>query len=577
MTPLSASPSTANPFLALFPHRWDFLYAEHPEPGEQPDWRIESRFPLSDRLIQQGAHLYGVRFGTSTKYVLLTIDSESDHHPNRDSFSIDRILTALEPLGLVRPLICTSDANGGLQVYFPFKEALPSWEIALAVTTLLTQADFWVKPGQLEVLPNARPFVKSGKPLLFEGHRLPLQGCSYLLNGDLDPIFSSHERFIEQWSNSATQNNVDMTLLNRTLQSTRRFQYPLSAKANKFLNDLNAEIEPGWTGPGQTNYLLGRIAMRAYIFGHVLYADEPLTGQALIDNIVNTARGLPGYRDWCGHQANIVNRATDWARSVEDSHYYPYRVGKSQQKRAAFEQTDLDSDDLLITWNQWQSNHARQRIASAIGELLEHDKLPLKAGERAAALIAFGISKATLYRHTDLWHPEHLWKTPPSDSPQQKALTAPDCVEGVSGAVQPLTLLGGTGCTSPQDKGLKDSDLVKMAATGCTLAQDEGLRDFEQVESAETRFTLTEEVRVESFQLDLNALLTPAGSEDTEPKDLSGLIAAISVQLDLLGWSRELERAYIHQLFGKPNQALLDEDELAVWLQFLSEQPPPIH
>lgn len=577
MTAIASPLSTANPFLALFLHRWDFLYAEHPEPGEQPDWRIESRFPLSDRLIQQGAHLYGVRFGANTKYVLLTIDQGSDHHPNRDPFSIDRILAALEPLGLVRSLICTSDASGRLQVYFPFMEALPSWEIASAVTTLLTHADFWVKPGQLEVLPNARPFVKSGKPLLFEGHRLPLQGQSYLLNGDLEPIFSNHHRFIEQWSISATQNTVDTTLLNRILQSVRRFQYPLSAKANKFLNDLNAEIEPGWAGPGQTNYLLGRITMRAYIFGHVLYADEPLAGQALIDNIVKTARALPGYQAWCGHQADIESRAADWARSVEESHYYPYRVGKPQQKRAVSEQPHLVSDDLLTTWNQWQSNHARQRIASAIGELLEHNTFPLKAGERAAALIAFGISKATLYRHQDLWHPEHLWKTPPSDSPQLNALTALDCVEGASGAVQPLTLLGETGCTSPQDKGLRDSDLVKSAETGCTSAQDAGLRDSERVEMAEPTGILTEEVRVASFQLDLNALLTPAEPENNEPKDLSGLIATISVQLDLLGWSRELSRAYIHQLFGKPNLALLDEDELAVWFQFLSEQSPPIH
>lgn len=44
-------------FLKLFSHRYDCLWARHP----QPDWRTESRYPRSDRLIDQGAHLFGVR------------------------------------------------------------------------------------------------------------------------------------------------------------------------------------------------------------------------------------------------------------------------------------------------------------------------------------------------------------------------------------------------------------------------------------------------------------------------------------------------------------------------------------
>lgn len=52
-----------DPFLQLWPHRYDYLWAPHPNPGEKPQWQTESRHPLSDRLIQQGSHLYGVRFG----------------------------------------------------------------------------------------------------------------------------------------------------------------------------------------------------------------------------------------------------------------------------------------------------------------------------------------------------------------------------------------------------------------------------------------------------------------------------------------------------------------------------------
>jgi hypothetical protein len=83
-------------FLALFPHRYDYLWAEHPEPGERPDRKTESRHPLRDRLIQQGAYLYGVRVGKRTRYLLLVIDSGSLYHPARGPFASRRILAALD-------------------------------------------------------------------------------------------------------------------------------------------------------------------------------------------------------------------------------------------------------------------------------------------------------------------------------------------------------------------------------------------------------------------------------------------------------------------------------------------------
>ncbi|MBD2073672.1 hypothetical protein H6F86_07155 [Phormidium sp. FACHB-592] len=39
-------------FLQLFPQQFDFIYAEHPDPGERPDWKTEDRHPLSDRGVK---------------------------------------------------------------------------------------------------------------------------------------------------------------------------------------------------------------------------------------------------------------------------------------------------------------------------------------------------------------------------------------------------------------------------------------------------------------------------------------------------------------------------------------------
>ncbi len=85
-------------FLALWPHRHDYIWAEHPGPGQKPMWQTESRHPLNDRLIRQGSYLYGVRFPGKTKYVLLDVDLHSLYHPHRDPFAISRIMAALEPL-----------------------------------------------------------------------------------------------------------------------------------------------------------------------------------------------------------------------------------------------------------------------------------------------------------------------------------------------------------------------------------------------------------------------------------------------------------------------------------------------
>jgi hypothetical protein len=133
-------PERDDPFLALFPHRFDYIYAKHPDPGQKSDWKTETRYPLSDRLIQQGAYLYGVRFGKQTQYCLLDIDINSPYHPRRDGLAISRIVAALEPLGLTSYIACQSSNSGGLHLYFPFEPAQPSWKLAAAVTALLSNS-----------------------------------------------------------------------------------------------------------------------------------------------------------------------------------------------------------------------------------------------------------------------------------------------------------------------------------------------------------------------------------------------------------------------------------------------------
>lgn len=399
-----------NEFLALFPHRYDYIYAPFPEPGCKPNWHTESRHPLSDRIIQQGGYLYGVRFGSTTTYALLDIDATSPYHPRRDSFAVSRLMAALEPLGLVRSVICTSSDSGGLHLYFPFTQALPSWKIARVMAYTLQQAGFKLYPGQLELFPNPKAYNRAGKPTLYHAHRLPLQIGSYLLNADLQPIWSSPDTFVRQWRSARQANTLETKTLTRYLKQTWQGFQPISGGAKKFIQDLNAEIEAGWTSCGQTNRLLGRIAMRTYIFHHILHGGEPLTGQALVNQIVAVAQALPGYKEWCQHQHEIVQRASDWARSVEKSHYFHYGLHyelhyKDTTTKLGLENAPKSRSD----WNQQQFEQTRKKIQNAVSEMQKLSEFPGQATERFNKLAKlYKISGSSLYRHRDLWHPKEF-------------------------------------------------------------------------------------------------------------------------------------------------------------------------
>ncbi len=387
-------------FMALFPHRHDYIWAEHPQPTAKPAWQTESRHPLSDRFILQGSYLYGVRFGPKTNYLLFDIDSGSLYHPRRDPFAIARLVAALEVLGLVSYIAVTSSYSGGLHLYFPFERAQKSYELAGAVQALLENAGFVCSPGQLELFPNDRGFV-DGRPTLYAAHRLPLQLGSYLLDSDWQPILSTQDRFVQQWQLCQYRNSVTSKALRQMLKVAKRRRFSLSGKVDKFLNDLNAEIELGWTGSGQTNRILGRIAMRTYIFARILYGCC-LEGQALVKKMVEVAIALPGYRDYCRHRHEIQKRAEEWAQSVETSpRYFPYQGRKAKSNRSA-------QPAETSTWHEQQLEDARGRIKRAIALMLDSGTLPMGATARFTALTQSGIGGGTLYKHKDLWHPEYL-------------------------------------------------------------------------------------------------------------------------------------------------------------------------
>ncbi|EKU96837.1 hypothetical protein Lepto7375DRAFT_0752 [Leptolyngbya sp. PCC 7375] len=420
--------------MELFPHRHDYIYARHPLPGKRPQWQTESRHPLSDRLIEQGTYLYGARFGKETQYAMVDVDIGSAYHPRRDPIAFQKLTEALEPLGLVSAITCTSSDSQGLHLYFPFSESLTAWEVGSGITLLLESQGFKVTPGQLEVFPNARLYTIESTPNLFNAHRLPLQRGSYLLNDDLEPIWTDQTTFVEQWKQCQGRNNLSNETLQRIIRQKKRRSYRLSNKADKFLNDLNAEIEQGWTDHGQTNRLLGRITMRTYVFHHVMYDGEPLADESLIKEVLAVAKALPGYELWCRHQHEIEDRVSEWVSCIEKSHYFHYgeQFGKYKSKKEK-----PDSENTEPSWNQRQSQKTKDKIQAALKELSDKNELPEQATARFNALRKFGIGGGSLYRYKELWHPLSQEKSTHThqlnnESGQFGALAWPNCHSSTS-------------------------------------------------------------------------------------------------------------------------------------------------
>ncbi len=417
-----------HPYLSLFPFRYSYISSAFPDPGQKPNWVTESRHPLSDRLILQGGRLFGVRFDSKTNYCLLDIDIDSPYHPKQDPFAIGKIKEALETLDLVSSTTCTSSYSGGLHLYFPFKKPQRSWKIASAVATLLTNKGFKLRGGQLEVFPNTKKYVKAGSPSLFNAHRLPLQDPgSKLLNDDLEPVYSSPERFVELWQRAQAQNLVTGKKVAQVLKQQKRQRVFISEKADKFFNDLEAEINLGWTGKGMTNRLLGRLVMRYFIFHHAIVGGEPLTGKALIDEVVAAAKALPGYKVWCKHQHEITKRITDWVRCIENSHYFPYGKELGKYKAATANQSTPTEE----TYHQKLISSTQEKIQAAVDQLIKLASWPITITARFKALLAQGIGSSSLYRYKSLWHPE--FEPEIQESNPVLCDCPPACPEGAAG------------------------------------------------------------------------------------------------------------------------------------------------
>ena len=381
---------------------WDFIEAAAPAPGKKPAWTTVKDYQLRPRLLWQRWQapdtLIGVRFDQETVYAVIDIDVES---PYCNVEVIADIRAALETIGITRTLLLRSSHSNGLHLYIPLPELIKTFDLAVGLEECLKAQGYDIKKGTLEIFPNPKTYGVD-KIILYNGHRLPLQPGtgSCLLDDGLNPIGDNLEQFFSLWDTAAAQQ--DMGELRHALKIGRdnrrkkpRLKRSASRRAEEWRADMEAEIEDGWSGPGQTNHLLKTIACHGHVF-------LELAGTDLIEHTLETATHLPGYTEHCQHQHHIERRVKAWCRSVQH-YYWPY--GSDPKRNSADSATQPNQ-------NQLKAADAQQRIRQAYEQLVAIGNLPstTRALMQRLAELA-GSSFRTLQKYKALWHPEHRLPT----------------------------------------------------------------------------------------------------------------------------------------------------------------------
>ena len=428
-------------FKALFPHSWDFIEKETPD----ADWKTVKKYKLTERKqwykYTDSQTIVGVRFGTTTLYGLYDIDLGSSYDPREQEKSLNALRGELEEWGLVRIFFIQSSLSGGLHLYFFLSRAVSTFRLACILNKAAEDAGLEIKRGQLETFPNTKSYG-----CIYNGHRLPLQQGSYLLDKDYVPYSDRVEDFISAAQWSAEGNDVD--LLESRLESAydwfkvkknqeRSYQPTPEDKEfieqvdycqreinEGFLGSIRLQVEAGFDEYGQTNDLLLAIAK----LGRIYYG---LSGQQYIDYIKQTVMSCPGYTKYCRHQHEIDTRCRNVAHFGEKQ-WYPYRTKMADKKRYTYEyiKNQLANKPNL---NRERQHNAASRIIQAVEYINENQGgLPQKVGECKLAirnitkkLFGVSVSDATLKKQENLslWHPKYRGES--SSSSEQDVVQHP--------------------------------------------------------------------------------------------------------------------------------------------------------
>jgi hypothetical protein len=424
-------------YVEYFWHPYSAIIAPVPQKGTKPDWRTLKHYLQPSQLWaahQNPEKLIGIRFGKTTRFAIIDIDKNSNYH---NPEAIKHIKEALEEIGIVRTITIQSSYSEGYHIVIPFETEINTFNLACALEQTLKDADIKIRPGQIEIFPNAKPY--SQKTIInYNAVRCPMQPGSgaFILNEDLEPESQSVTTFLDQCDLAAAGQETEQIkrAINRARKRHKREKYrqPTSATVEAWKKDWEEIIAQGWTAQGQTNTLLQIMVGYAIVF-------QDLQGEELVEKVIETAKNAPGYKEYCRHQHEIEKRVRHWVETTTRHKWYtPYcsyperTLGtfantynqteaekENKEASAQYNQDNVIPFDRRKAANQERSQQAQKRIKTIVESLEKEQRLNQSVTERAKQIkVEYKkqynrtISQETLYKHQELWHPQKYIEDP---------------------------------------------------------------------------------------------------------------------------------------------------------------------
>jgi len=252
---------------------------------------------------RRAAAILGKRFGKLTNYLMIDVDINSPFHPR--NMGLKPIFSAMESIGLCRYLVVRSSDSGGLHIYFPLAQPVSAYGLACAAHAALSAANVRVFGGICELFPNRKAYNAQ-----YNGHRLPLQQGSFILDDDFHCIGNDKAKFLALWKCCAV--GQDDALLTELLD-----EKPLPVPKQISVSSLPPIA---WTGKGQSNEVMKQL---------VNYGDRAL-GLNTIESLANWMRAvapqLPGFDAFASAESKNDLTRYDWACRWARSHFKSARL-----------------------------------------------------------------------------------------------------------------------------------------------------------------------------------------------------------------------------------------------------------
>ena len=385
-------------FLQVFSHR--------SSPIRKIDGWFTCKNYLTDDLLislwNSLTDIIGVRFGPKTKYCLLDIDINSPHHP-RNSNNLKNILGCLEDVGLIDPVPIQSSDSGGLHIYYFLPEKVPTFGLASFLSATLINAGFEIKKGHLEIFPNPKRYVdteNNKEYSQYNGHRLPLQQGSYLLDNSYNPYSDSMKSFDAAVETSSKNQYLSLILAGiEFYKNNPKLRKKSSKRLPSILSlwreDFRKISEIGWTDFHQTNALLCSVSKYLVVFTDFSDSEQ-------LSEMLRIVTNLPGYKQYCRHQHEIEARCRDWLTSARH-YYWRYGTDSTRKPNTTFKKVyepvlaNIEVEESAKSRVLETLTHLRDKTFPSVCDLFR------AVISKAKYLFNKGFSNRTLYKYRQLW------------------------------------------------------------------------------------------------------------------------------------------------------------------------------